>query len=612
MQSNLRVTLQPYFSHFTMDQLLTKHILSACTTLFGSTAEIKDVQLQKTRKEFEGDITLVVFPLVKMSKKSPEQTAESIGNYLQENIREIRSFNVVKGFLNISFNDSFWINALSGIAKEEYWGYGKPDSLPRVLVEFASPNTNKPLHLGHLRNIFLGDSVARILKAVGHNVSCVQIINDRGIHICKSMVGWLNYGHGETPENTGLKGDKLVGKYYVEFDKQLKKEQLDLAKQGVEYEAAAEKTTLMSEAREMLRSWENRNPHVLELWNQMNGWVYDGFNVSYQRMGVTFDKLYYESDTYLLGKKEVENGLKSGAFFKKEDGSVWVDLSEEGLEEKALLRKDGTTMYITQDIGTAILRFKDFPDTAYQIYTVGNEQEYHFKVLFAILKKLGFKQAEQNFHLSYGMVELPEGKMKSREGTVVDADDIMDEMETVSEEVAAEQGKLEGMPEDEKKSLYRIIGMAALKYFLLKVDPRKNMLFNPKESIDFNGNTGPFIQYTYVRTLAVLRKATDTGIPVEATLHVDMNLEKAELDMIRRFSEWPVVLAEAAKTYNPSLIAHYSYELARAYNAFYHDLSILREENVVKRDLRISITSVTRKIIGNAMGLLGIEMPSRM
>ena len=595
-----------------MEEILLHPIIQAISELFGTSVDASKIQLQKTRKEFEGDITLVVFPLIQLSKKSPEVTAHLLGEYLQKNVRELKSFNVVKGFLNISLNDHFWLGTFQSIARAENWGCGTKGSLPRVLVEYSSPNTNKPLHLGHLRNIFLGYSVSKILEARGHKITRVQIINDRGIHICKSMVAWLRFGKGETPDNTGMKGDKLVGKYYVEFDKHLKKEQLELTKSGVPFEEAAEKSSMMIEARDMLRNWEARNPQVIQLWNTMNGWVYDGFNASYNRMGVTFDKLYYESNTYLLGKKEVEEGLQKGVFFSKEDGSVWVDLTGEGLEEKALLRKDGTTMYITQDIGTAILRFRDFPDTAYQIYTVGNEQEYHFKVLFAILKKLGFKQAEQNFHLSYGMVELPEGKMKSREGTVVDADDIMNEMESVSKEVADEQGKLDGVSESEKTGLYHVIGMAALKYFLLKVDPKKNMMFNPKESIDFNGNTGPFIQYTYVRTLAVLRKADELGMTWSVDSVLPSTLEKQELDLVRRMYEWPSILIEAANNYNPSVIAHYCYELARSFNSFYHDISILREQDEIQRDFRINLTSITGRTLRNAMNLLGIDMPERM
>jgi arginyl-tRNA synthetase len=482
------------------------------------------------------------------------------------------------------------------------------------MVEYSSPNTNKPLHLGHLRNNFLGYSVSEILKAVGHRVTKVQIINDRGIHICKSMVAWKNFGKGETPETSGLKGDKLVGKYYVEFDKAHKTQMKELISQGVAEEQAAQQTAIMQQAQEMLRLWEARDEATIALWKTMNGWVYEGFATTYKAMGVDFDKLYYESDTYINGKEEVEKGLASGAFFKKEDGSIWIDLTEEGLDQKALLRKDGTAMYITQDIGTAILRFRDFPDLAYQIYTVGNEQEYHFKVLFKILKKLGFEKADQCYHLSYGMVELPEGKMKSREGTVVDADDLMDEMASVAQEVSAEQGKLEGLPEEEKQHLYRTIGMAALKYFLLRVDPKKNMLFNPKESIDFNGNTGPSVQYTYVRTRAILRRYSEAhpGFDAVKAPLEGHAMSEAELDVIAKIYEWPSVLQNAASTYNPADIAHYCYDLAKLYNTFYQDHQIVRETDDLARHFRLALTYKTGEVIREGMRLLGIGMPDRM
>ncbi len=573
------------------------------------------LQFQKTRKEFEGDITLVVFPLAKSSGKSPEQTGNDIGNYLLDNVNEVASFNVVKGFINISLSEKFWLGFFKASLIEDHFGFEKPDTKTRVMVEYSSPNTNKPLHLGHLRNIFLGYSVAEILKAVGHKVTKVQIINDRGIHICKSMLAWEKFGNGETPQTANIKGDKLVGKYYVEFDKEQKKQMKALVEVGVKAEDAPKQTAIMQEAQAMLLKWEARDPDVMSLWKKMNSWVYDGFARTYETIGVDFDKLYYESETYINGKEEVEAGLKDGVFFKKEDGSIWIDLTNEGLDEKVVLRKDGTAMYITQDIGTAILRFRDFPDLAYQIYTVGNEQEYHFKVLLKILKKLGYDQADKCYHLSYGMVELPEGKMKSREGTVVDADELMAEMAEVAREVAQEQGKLEGLPEQEKVQLYHTIGMAALKYFLLRVDPVKNMMFDPKESIDFNGNTGPSVQYTYVRTLALLRKAAEGNIeidPLKLDFSTISGLKKTESELIRKIYDWPEVLRNAAATYNPADIAHYCYDIARVYNAFYHENPILRESDLPRRALRLSMTKMTGEVIKSGMGLLGIAMPERM
>lgn len=597
-------------------QIITEATQKAVLEIFHVEMESSTIQLQQTRKEFEGDITLVVFPLTKLSKSGPEQTGQMIGEYLQAHCPDVKAFNVVKGFLNISMTAAFWLKFFRECSAEQKFGFAKPNSASHIMVEYSSPNTNKPLHLGHLRNIFLGHSVSQILEACGHKVTRVQIINDRGIHICKSMIAWKKFGQGETPENSGLKGDKLVGKYYVEFDKHYKREQQELIAGGMTADDAAKQAPIMLEAQELLRQWEARNEEVVELWKMMNSWVYRGFNATYNRMGVRFDKLYYESDTYLLGKDEVEKGLQSGVFFRKDDGSIWIDLTSEGLDEKALLRKDGTAMYITQDIGTAILRFRDFPDLESQIYTVGNEQEYHFKVLFKILKHLGFQQADKCFHLSYGMVELPEGKMKSREGTVVDADDLMEEMTNVAREVAVEQGKLEGLEQNEKESLYESVGMAALKYFLLRVDPRKNMLFNPKESIDFNGNTGPFIQYTYVRTKAILRRLAETNTSASDYNFEDIALNPLlgdrEITLLRKLYEWPAILKESATSYNPASIAHYCYELAREYNGYYHDNPILREENKDMRNFRIQLTRVVGRLIGEAMQLLGAEMPERM
>lgn len=593
-------------------QILTNALNNAVSALFQQDINPSMIQFQKTRKEFEGDVTLVVFPFVKISKMGPEQTGEVIGNYLKENVSEVSAFNVVKGFLNLTISNDYWLNFFKEANSDINFGFQPADSKPRVMVEYASPNTNKPLHLGHLRNIFLGYSVSEILKANGHSVTKVQIINDRGIHICKSMVAWQKFGNGETPESSGLKGDKLVGKYYVIFDKKYKEEQKELIANGATEEEAGQKAPIMMEAQEMLRQWEAKNPEVYKLWETMNGWVYKGFDATYQTMGVDFDKLYYESDTYLLGRDEVRNGLANGHFFQKEDGSIWVDLTDQGLDQKALLRKDGTAMYITQDIGTAILRFRDFPDTAYQIYTVGNEQEYHFKVLFKVLKKLGFEQGENCYHLSYGMVELPEGKMKSREGTVVDADDIMAEMKNVAQEVAEEQGKLDGLTADEKDSVYHNIGMSALKYFLLKVDPTKNMLFNPKESIDFAGNTGPFIQYTFVRTKAIARKYQENFGELQFTGIDASLLSKLELTLIQKIYDFPNVLNDAAREYNPSLIANYTYELVKEFNSFYHDYPILREENEGLRAFRVMLSSKVGRIVEQGMGLLGVSMVERM
>lgn len=571
----------------------------------------KQVQVQRTRKEFEGDFTVVVFPLASAVKQAPEAFGHALGAHLVEHHAEFSSFNVVKGFLNLVVSDDYWKKFFGYALTQVRFGYGTPDSLPRVIVEYSSPNTNKPLHLGHLRNIFLGFSVSEILKAKGHKVTRVQIINDRGIHICKSMLAWKKFGNGETPESSGLKGDKLVGKYYVLFDKAYKEQQKELMTAGRTQEQAEQQAPMMQEAQELLRLWEAGDAETVSLWKMMNAWVYDGFDATYAQMRVTFDKLYYESNTYILGRDEVVKGLESGVFFKKDDGSVWIDLTEEGLDQKAVLRRDGTAMYITQDIGTAILRFRDFPDTAYQIYTVGNEQEYHFKVLFKILKKLGFEQADKCYHLSYGMVELPEGKMKSREGTVVDADDLMAEMVQVAREVAAEQGKLDGLEPAEQEQTFSSIGMAALKYFLLRVDPVKNMLFNPKESIDFNGNTGPFIQYTYVRTRAIKRKAAELEVASNKTEY-NGSLHAAEKALLRKLHEFPAVLAEAAATYNPSALAHFSYDLAKEFNSFYHECPVLKESDASLREFRIQLSIKTGEVIASAMSLLGVEMVERM
>ncbi len=566
------------------------------------------LQFQATRKEFEGDVTFVVFPLTKLTQSKPEDLAMRLGEFIQEKVHDVIGFNVVKGFLNLVFSDAYWLSNLTGMTKEPHWGFSAPDSKPRMMVEYSSPNTNKPLHLGHLRNNFLGYSVAQILKANGHKVTKVQIINDRGIHICKSMYAWMHSGKNETPESTGMKGDKLVGKYYVEFDAMYKSEIRELMANGFSEDDAKQNAPSMKAAQEMLRAWENGDAEVVALWKKMNGWVYKGFEATYKRMGVDFDQLYFESETYLKGRDEVLKGLEKGVFYRKDDGSVWIDLTEEGLDEKAVLRRDGTAMYVTQDIGTAIIRFEDYPDTASQIYTVGNEQEYHFKVLFKILKKLGWTQSDACYHLSYGMVELPEGKMKSREGTVVDADDLMESMAAESRIVADEQGKLADLNEEEKSEVYNVIGMSALKYFLLRVDPKKNMMFNPQESIDFNGNTGPFVQYGYVRTQAVLRKAGDWK-----TLDVaGIDLNVYEKSLIQLLFSYPQVLAQAGAEYNPAVVAAFSYELTKTFNSFYQQCGILKEEDATRKSLRLQLTALTGQCIASSMSLLGVSMPSRM
>lgn len=585
-----------------IDSLLTNAVLEACTKLYGTTPDAKQVSVQRTRAEFEGERTIVVFPFVRLAKKSPEATAEEIGNYLVEQISEVTAFQVVKGFLNLSISDSYWLSELNdAVSVGSRFGLKEEGSKPQVMVEYSSPNTNKPLHLGHLRNNFLGYSVAEILKAAGHDVVKVQIINDRGIHICKSMVAWQKFGEGETPESSGLKGDKLVGKYYVAFDKAYKEE----CKTYSEDEAP-----ILLEAREMLHKWENDDKDVRELWAKMNGWVYDGFGATYEEMGVDFDKLYYESNTYLIGKEQVEKGLAKGIFNKREDGSIWVDLSDRGLDEKLLLRKDGTAVYMTQDIGTAILRFEDYPGLDRQVYTVGNEQEYHFKVLFEILGKLGFEQAERCHHLSYGMVELPEGKMKSREGTVVDADDLLAEMMSTAEEMSKEAGKLDNIPTEDHKELFKTVGYGALKYFLLKVDPKKSMMFDPKGSIDFIGNTGPYIQFNYVRARSVLRNAgiETNNIPSFSSASID----ETEKSLLMTALSLPDVIEEAANSYDPSLVANLCYDITKSYSRWYQDHPILKEENKELKNARLAICALCSSAVKTGMSLLGVNMPERM
>lgn len=589
-----------------IDQLLRSEIEKAITALFGQSAPA--LQLQPTNQEFEGSHTLVCFALTKLSKKNPEETAKVIGEKLLEG-KLVSKFNVVKGFLNLSISDQAWIEVLTEILANPDYGC-QPSSGKEIMVEYSSPNTNKPLHLGHLRNNFLGYSVAAIYKAIGYNVHKVQIINDRGIHICKSMVAWQLFGNGETPENSGLKGDKLVGKYYVEFDKTYKAEIKELMAAGKSEEEAEKSAPMMKMAVDLLQKWEAKDPGTIDLWKRMNGWVYAGFDATYKRMGVDFEKLYYESDTYLLGKEEVMKGLAAGAFFRKDDGSLWVDLTSDGLDQKVLLRADGTSVYMTQDIGTAILRFRDFPKIEGQVYTVGNEQEYHFKVLFLILNKLGYDWAKKCYHLSYGMVDLPSGKMKSREGTVVDADDLMEEMVRDAGAQTAELGKTEGMTATEIGALTEMIGLGALKYFLLKVDPKKRMLFDPNESISLQGHTGPFIQYTHARIRGMLRKS-GSQVAMLPSGQVD-ELHALERAVIIRLSQYPDKLLEAAREYSPAIVANYVYELAKEYNQFYQAIPVLNETDSVKRTLRLSFTKATADVIRSGMNVLGIGVPERM
>ncbi len=591
---------------------IQKSVHQAIEKLYGQNIDLSLVQLQKTKKEFKGHLTLVVFPLLKMSKKNPEQTAQEIGEYLKANQPEIVDFNVIKGFLSLIISSSYWVDLLTDIHKTENFGTLKAEkSSPLVMIEYSSPNTNKPLHLGHIRNNLLGYSLAEIMKANGYNVVKTNIVNDRGIHICKSMLAWKKWGNGATPESTGKKGDHLIGDYYVLFDKEYKKELQELQDKGLSKEEAESKSSLMEEAREMLRQWEAGDQETVSLWEKMNSWVYVGFDETYKALGVNFDKIYYESQTYLEGKEKVLEGLDKGAFYKKEDGSVWADLTADGLDNKLLLRGDGTSVYMTQDIGTAKLRFDDYPINK-MVYVVGNEQNYHFQVLSLLLDKLGFEFGKGLVHFSYGMVELPEGKMKSREGTVVDADDLIAEMVNTAHETSIELGKLDGCSEEEAKKVSETVGLGALKYFILKVDPRKNMVFNPKESIDFNGNTGPFIQYTYARIQSVLRKAAEQGITLPESPLSTIQLNEKEENLIQILAEFPVIVKEAADTYSPAVIANYIYELVKEYNQFYHDYSILKEENKDLKEFRLVLSKNIGKIIKCGFGLLGINVPDRM
>ena len=591
----------------TLEQTINNLAKEAAKQLYGIEATDQQIQLQKTRPEFEGNITLVVFPFVKAARKAPQAVAAELGEWLMANGEGlIAKYNAVQGFLNLSISDSFWVEQLEAIDKDEHYGR-QADRNQLMMVEYSSPNTNKPLHLGHVRNNLLGYSIAQIQEANGWKVVKTNIVNDRGIHICKSMLAWLKFGNGETPESSGKKGDHLIGDYYVRFDKEYKKQIAELMAKGMDEETAKREAPLMLEAQEMLRKWEANDPEVRSLWAKMNEWVYAGFDETYKRMGVSFDKIYYESNTYLEGKSEVEKGLKSGQFYRREDGSVWADLTKDGLDEKLLLRSDGTSVYMTQDIGTAKLRFQDYPIDK-MVYVVGNEQEYHFKVLSILLDRLGFPFGKELVHFSYGMVELPNGKMKSREGTVVDADDLMDKMVEDAKEISRDKvNTLQGITDAEANEIARKVGLGALKYFILKVDPRKNMLFNPAESIDFNGNTGPFIQYTYARIQSVLRKAKS-----EQESAVSNQLEEKELALIQRLCEYPSIVRTAGDEFSPAVICNYAYALACDFNSFYHDLSILNESDAQKRALRLLLAKNVAKVLQSAMSLLGIEMPERM
>jgi len=598
-----------------IENRIIKAVKDGIQSLYGVDVDEKQIQVQQTRSEFEGQLTVVVFPFLRASKKGPEQTGQELGQYLKENLSEVvANFNVVKGFLNLVISSQSWLELLQAINADEQFGFvSATEDSPLVMIEYSSPNTNKPLHLGHVRNNLLGSSLARIVAANGNKVVKTNIVNDRGIHICKSMLAWLKYGNGETPESSGKKGDHLIGDYYVAFDQHYRQEVKELEAQGMDEEQAKQEAPLIKEAHEMLVKWEQNDPEVRALWKKMNEWVYAGFDETYKMMGVSFDKIYYESDTYLEGKEKVMEGLEKGIFYRREDGSVWADLTKDGLDEKLLLRSDGTSVYMTQDIGTAKLRFQDFPIDK-MIYVVGNEQNYHFQVLSILLDKLGFKWGKDLVHFSYGMVELPSGKMKSREGTVVDADDLIAKMIEDAYQVSKEMGKNEDIPEEEAREIARKVGLGALKYFILKVDARKNMLFNPAESIDFNGNTGPFIQYTYARISSILRKAKEAGIDLSVlnTLSNQITLSEKEITLIQKLNSFEAAVRQAGQDYSPSGIANYCYELTKEYNQFYHDFSILREEDEQKKQFRLMLSKCVAKVLNEGMGLLGIEMPERM
>ena len=594
-----------------LQDTLKEYAVKAVETLYGVTLE--NVEIQLTKKDFVGDMTIVIFPMLRQVKGNPQQIGEAIGAHIKQSAPNlVCDFNVIKGFLNLVIADSYYINFLNDIKDNPQYGLAAPNSKEALLVEYSSPNTNKPLHLGHIRNNLLGYSVAEILKAAGHKVYKTQIINDRGIHICKSMIAWQRFGNGEIPESTGLKGDKLVGNYYVAFDKAYKTEIEQLIAEGKTKEEAEKQAPIFLEAQELLRKWEAGDAEVLALWKKMNSWVYDGFGVTYKNLGVDFDSNYYESNTYLLGKDIVEQGLAKGVFFKKEDGSVWCDLTADGLDEKLVLRSDGTSVYITQDMGTATQRIKDYPDVKGMVYTVGNEQDYHFKVLFLILKKLGYDWASKLYHLSYGMVDLPSGKMKSREGTVVDADDLISEMQQTAKEISQELGKLDGYTEEQKEELYRTIGLGALKYYILKVDPKKRILFDPKESIDFQGNTGPFVQYTYARIRSILRKYNEVATGKPQVTNLPSELHEKEKTLLRSIGQFPAVVQDAADNYSPALVANYVYDLVKDFNSFYQNVSILGEQDPVKLDFRVALCRKISEIIAEAFKMLGIQVPERM
>ena len=592
-----------------IQEVLTQKVKEAVSTIFK--VDLPSVEFQPTRKDFAGDITAVIFPMLRFVKGNPVQIGEQIGQYLKDQVVEVTDFNVVKGFLNITISNEYYLDFFAGIRNLHDFGFEAQGEGEAIMVEYSSPNTNKPLHLGHVRNNLLGYSVAEILKASGKKVYKTQIINDRGIHICKSMLAWQRFGNGETPESSGLKGDKLVGNYYVAFDKAYKTEIADMVDNGVDVKVAEKEAPILLEAQEMLIKWEAGDEEVVSLWKTMNQWVYDGFDVTYKNMGVDFDQLYYESNTYLLGKDFVEDGLHRGVFYKKEDGSVWIDLRDDGLDEKIVLRSDGTAVYMTQDIGTAIQRVKDNPDVGGMVYTVGNEQDYHFKVLFLILQKLGFSWAEKLYHLSYGMVDLPSGKMKSREGTVVDADELMDDMTRTAAKISEELGKLEDYSQEEKQELYKIIGLGALKYYILKVDPKKRILFNPEESVDFQGNTGPFIQYTYARIQSILRKAEELGYALNGAPKL-AGLHEKEKELLKQLQLFPDTIKLAADNFSPALIANYTYDLVKEFNSFYQNVSILGEQDESKKIFRIQLAKKVSAVIKSAFGLLGIQVPERM
>lgn len=594
-----------------IDSLIHDAAVLALKSLYNFISENSQIQIQNTRKDLEGDITLVVFPLIRISKKSAEETGKEIGEFIMQNVDKIKSYNVIKGFLNFEILDEYWLEILVSSYENENFGFCLPETNSKsVMVEYSSPNTNKPLHLGHIRNNLLGYSISEILKANGNKVIKTNIVNDRGIHICKSMYAWMKWGEGKTPENSGMKGDHLVGEYYVVFDKQYKSEISELIEKGFSREDAESIAPSILAARDLLVKWEANDPETINLWKTMNEWVYNGFDITYKKLGVDFDKIYYESETYLTGKEEVLRGVRENIFFQKEDGSVWADLTNEGLDQKILLRSDGTSVYITQDIGTAKMRYNDFSIDE-MIYVVGNEQNYHFEILAVLLDRLGFKWGRDLFHFSYGMVELPSGKMKSREGTVVDADDLIDEMIQVARDMSVELGKLESLSTEEAENTFRMIALGALKYYILKVDPKKNMMFNPAESIDFNGNTGPFIQYTYARIKSVLRKATEKDIILDKNLKIT-NLSAKERDLLKRISLFPEIVAEAGENYSPAVIANYCYELVKEFNQFYHEHSILSEPNPDQRNFRLVLSATVAGIAKKGMNLLGIEMPERM